>query len=184
MPSSRRWLAGVGQAPSADVGMAAAAGAAAAPSSERLRIAILDLDRGAASATTTADSEPARHAAWARRIQQQSGTPSITLVNASSTLLELRQIKTPYEQTVLRRSVDISAEAHLEGMKVARPGRWEYEIEAAIEHGFLKSGRSPGDIRPSWAAVRTPPRCTTCVRRVRCSPVTLSWSTRLGTFKG
>ena len=36
--------------------------------------------------------------------------------------------------------MEISAEAHLEGMKAARPGRWEYEVEAAIEHWYLKNG--------------------------------------------
>ena len=51
-----------------------------------------------------------------------------------------RQVKTPYEQKVLRRSVEISAEAHIEGMKAARPGRWEYEVEAAIEYWYMKNG--------------------------------------------
>ena len=49
-------------------------------------------------------------------------------------------MKTPYEQKVLTRSVEISAEAHLEGMKAARPGRWEYEVEAAIEYWYMKNG--------------------------------------------
>ena len=51
-----------------------------------------------------------------------------------------RQIKTPYEQSVLRRSVEISAEAHIEGMRAARPGRWEYEVESAIEATFMRNG--------------------------------------------
>jgi len=37
---------------------------------------------------------------------------------------DLRAIKTPYEQKVLTRSVEISAEAHIEGMKATRPGIW------------------------------------------------------------
>jgi Xaa-Pro aminopeptidase len=52
----------------------------------------------------------------------------------------LRAFKTPYEQTVLRHSAEISAEAHIEGMKAARPGRWEYEVQAAIEYWYLKNG--------------------------------------------
>jgi Xaa-Pro aminopeptidase len=66
--------------------------------------------------------------------------PAVKPFNASDILSTLRQIKTDYEQTVLRRSVEISAEAHIEGMRAARPGRWEYEVEAAIEGTFLRSG--------------------------------------------
>jgi len=60
--------------------------------------------------------------------------------NATTMLNTLRQVKTAYEQKVLRRSVEISAEAHVEGMKAARPGRWEYEVEAAIEYWYMKNG--------------------------------------------
>jgi Xaa-Pro aminopeptidase len=66
--------------------------------------------------------------------------PGITPTNATPVLNALRQVKTPYEQKVLRRSVEISAEAHVEGMKAARPGRWEYEVEAAIEYWYMKNG--------------------------------------------
>ena len=66
--------------------------------------------------------------------------PGITPFDAARIVTTLRQVKTPYEQKVLTRSVEISAEAHLEGMKAARPGRWEYEVEAAIEYWYLKNG--------------------------------------------
>jgi Xaa-Pro aminopeptidase len=69
----------------------------------------------------------------------------VAFVNVSPALAALRQIKTPYEQTVLTRSVEISSEAHLAGMKAARPGRFEYEVEAAIEQVYLANGAmSPG----------------------------------------
>jgi Xaa-Pro aminopeptidase len=55
-------------------------------------------------------------------------------------LSELRQIKTPYEQNVLRRSVEISSEAHRAGMRAARAGKYEYEVEAAIEDVYLRNG--------------------------------------------
>jgi Xaa-Pro aminopeptidase len=70
---------------------------------------------------------------------------NVAFVNVSPALAALRQIKTPYEQTVLTRSVEISSEAHLAGMKAARPGRFEYEVEAAIEQVYLANGAmSPG----------------------------------------
>ena len=60
--------------------------------------------------------------------------------DATAILAELRQIKTAYEQDVLRRSVEISSEAHRAGMRAARPGKYEYEVEAAIEEVYLRKG--------------------------------------------
>ena len=58
--------------------------------------------------------------------QARDRLSNIAFINVSPALAALRQIKTPYEQTVLTRSVEISSEAHLAGMKAARPGRFEY----------------------------------------------------------
>jgi Xaa-Pro aminopeptidase len=52
----------------------------------------------------------------------------------------LRQIKTTYERTLLERSGVISSDAHIAGMRAARPGRYEYQVEAAIEHVYLENG--------------------------------------------
>jgi Xaa-Pro aminopeptidase len=60
--------------------------------------------------------------------------------DATPVLAELRQIKTAYEQAILRRSVEISSEAHRAGMRAASPGRFEYEVEAAIEEVYLRNG--------------------------------------------
>lgn len=60
--------------------------------------------------------------------------------DAAPILAELRQIKTAYEQTVLRKSVEISNEAHRAGMRAAAPGKFEYEVEAAIEEVYLRHG--------------------------------------------
>jgi Xaa-Pro aminopeptidase len=57
----------------------------------------------------------------------------------------LRQVKTGYEQRVLIESVDISSEAHVAGMRAARPDRFEREVESAIESVYLARGAmSPG----------------------------------------
>jgi Xaa-Pro aminopeptidase len=55
-------------------------------------------------------------------------------------LWELRQIKTPYEQAVMRKSLAISNEAHKAGMREVGPNKFEYEVEAAIEYVYLKNG--------------------------------------------
>lgn len=63
-----------------------------------------------------------------------------TVQDVSPILAELRQIKTTYEQDVLRRSVEISSDAHRAGMRAARAGKYEYEVEAAIEEVYLRNG--------------------------------------------
>jgi Xaa-Pro aminopeptidase len=60
--------------------------------------------------------------------------------DATTVLWDLRQTKTPYEQAVMRKSVAISSEAHKAGMREAAPGKFEYEVEAAIEHVYLRRG--------------------------------------------
>jgi Xaa-Pro aminopeptidase len=60
--------------------------------------------------------------------------------DATPVLAELRQIKTPYEEAVLRQSVLISSEAHKAGMRAVAPGKWEYQVEAAIEAVYLQNG--------------------------------------------
>ena len=49
-------------------------------------------------------------------------------------------MKTPYELGVMEQSAAISSDAHMAGMRTARPGRFEYEVEAAIEHTYLSRG--------------------------------------------
>jgi Xaa-Pro aminopeptidase len=60
--------------------------------------------------------------------------------DATPILNELRQIKTAYEQDVMRKSALISSEAHKAGMRAAAPGKFEYEVEAAIEEVYLRNG--------------------------------------------
>jgi Xaa-Pro aminopeptidase len=68
-----------------------------------------------------------------------------SIMNLAPAVHALRQVKTPYEQKVLIESVDISSEAHLAGMRAARPERFEHEVESAIEGVYLARGAmSPG----------------------------------------
>jgi Xaa-Pro aminopeptidase len=60
--------------------------------------------------------------------------------DAAPIVYKLRQIKTSYEQDVLRKSVAISSAAHRAGMKAAAPGKYEYEVEAAIEEVYMRNG--------------------------------------------
>jgi Xaa-Pro aminopeptidase len=52
----------------------------------------------------------------------------------------LRLVKDTDELARLRRAVDISALGHVAAMEAARPGMWEYEIEAIVEATFRRNG--------------------------------------------
>src|SRR5262249_31110017 len=60
--------------------------------------------------------------------------------DATPVLNELRQIKTAYEQQILRRSGVISSDAHKAGMHAAAADKFEYEVEAEIEAVYLRNG--------------------------------------------
>lgn len=86
---------------------------------------------------------PSEEQAFAARLRER--LLQVTYVNIAPAIHALRQVKTPYEQAVLRRSLEISSEAHVAGMRAAAPGRYEYEVEAAIEGTYLRHGAmSPG----------------------------------------
>ena len=70
------------------------------------------------------------------------------LVEPAAILDELRIRKTAEEVSSLRRAADITAAAHREAMRAARPGLWEYQIQALIElvfrgHGSPRHGYAP-----------------------------------------
>jgi Xaa-Pro aminopeptidase len=84
-------------------------------------------------------SEPlAANNEFARKIQERY--PGVTVQDASDIFRDLRQIKTPYERKVLERSVEISNQAHLAGMRAALPEAFEYQVKAAIEQVYQASG--------------------------------------------
>jgi Xaa-Pro aminopeptidase len=65
---------------------------------------------------------------------------NVTFVDSFPLISELRQIKTPYEQTLMEKSGLISSQAHMAGMSAAAPGRFEYQVEAAIEQVYRANG--------------------------------------------
>jgi Xaa-Pro aminopeptidase len=65
-----------------------------------------------------------------------------TALDATPILDGLRQVKTAYELKVMEESARISSDAHMAGMRAAKPGAWEYEVEAAIEFTYKRNGAS------------------------------------------
>jgi len=68
-----------------------------------------------------------------------------TIVDAGSLVHEQRLVKSPEELALLRRAVEITAEAHLAAMRDGLPGRREYQVQAEIEYAFRRrGGEGPG----------------------------------------
>jgi len=65
--------------------------------------------------------------------QLRSRYAGFQTLDAAPLFTDLRLVKTPYEQKVLTRATEISAEAQMAGMRAAHPGAYEYEVKASIE---------------------------------------------------
>jgi len=53
---------------------------------------------------------------------------------------EMRLVKDEHEIELLRRAATIAAGAHVRAMRIAAPGRYEYELEAELLHEFRRHG--------------------------------------------
>ncbi|MBI3140477.1 MAG: aminopeptidase P N-terminal domain-containing protein [Rhodocyclales bacterium] len=62
------------------------------------------------------------------------------IVDVRLELDEMRLIKDAHELACMRRAAAISTAAHRRAMRAARPGRFEYEIEAELMHEFRACG--------------------------------------------
>src|SRR5690606_25927877 len=62
------------------------------------------------------------------------------IVDPAVVLHEMRVLKAKEELDNMRRAADISREAHVEAMAAARPGMYEYEIEAVLRAAFRRHG--------------------------------------------
>ena len=67
------------------------------------------------------------------------------IVEPGRILHELRLVKTPDEVVKLRRAAEITAEAHMAGMRDGSAGRREHQVQAEIEYAFRRrGGMGPG----------------------------------------
>ena len=74
------------------------------------------------------------------------------LIDPETVLHELRVTKTPAELELVRRAVAITNEAVLLAMAEARPGRYEYEIEALVRGTFHRLGAERVAFAPTVAS--------------------------------
>ena len=74
------------------------------------------------------------------RTYPKRGTGPIALEDPAPKLHSLRQLKSEAELDLMRRAAAISAEAHNRAREFARPGCYEYQVQAEIEHVFRMRG--------------------------------------------
>jgi Xaa-Pro aminopeptidase len=71
------------------------------------------------------------------------------IVDPAVIVHELRLRKSPVERALMRRAAEITRDAHLAAMRIARPGRYEYEVEAEL----LRTFRAGGSERPAYGSI-------------------------------
>jgi Xaa-Pro aminopeptidase len=75
-----------------------------------------------------------------RRLVRTGAAPPADFTDLAFLLHEQRLIKSAAEIRVMRRAGEISAEAHTRAMRECQPGRFEYHLEASIQHTFAEYG--------------------------------------------
>jgi Xaa-Pro aminopeptidase len=71
------------------------------------------------------------HAAnWSKWVKDAA--PQASVKDVSSAVGTLRAIKTPGELALIQKAIDPSIDAHLEAMKMMRPGLYEYQVAARM----------------------------------------------------
>jgi Xaa-Pro aminopeptidase len=77
------------------------------------------------------------------RLRSRQGIdPADAIVDPRTLVHAMRLFKEPGELDILRRAAAISAEAHAAAARLAHPGAFEYELEAALLHAFRRRGAS------------------------------------------
>jgi Xaa-Pro aminopeptidase len=90
---------------------------------------------------------------WQRFVAQyqRTGSGPIALEDPAPLLHPLRLQKDESELAQIRQAIEIAVEAHQVAQEMATPGRYEYEIQAQIEHIFRRRG-AMGPAYPSIVA--------------------------------
>ncbi len=84
-----------------------------------------------------------------RKSEKRGKRPPRAVIDTRGTLHELRLHKSAEEVALLRRAAAISTDAHVAAMRLGRPGRHEYELEATINYAF----RSQGGMGPGYGTI-------------------------------
>lgn len=89
---------------------------------------------------------------WLNHIRskvRQGAVPPDDFSDIAHLLHDLRLFKSKQEIAIMAEAGAISAAAHTRAMKACKPGMWEYQLQAEIEHECMMAG-SP---RPAYTAI-------------------------------
>jgi Xaa-Pro aminopeptidase len=93
-------------------------------------------------------------AGWLGRFRREARSPKrgpVEVKDPTEILHEMRLVKEPGEIEAMERAAAIAVRAHRDAMALAAPGRWEYELAAALERRFVREGAT-GAAYPSIVA--------------------------------
>jgi Xaa-Pro aminopeptidase len=86
----------------------------------------------------------------ATRMRARRGVTCPTqMIDPAALLHEMRLFKSKEEIAAMQRAAAITRDAHLGAMRLAKPGRYEYEVEALLREVFRKNGSE----RPAYAPI-------------------------------
>jgi Xaa-Pro aminopeptidase len=72
--------------------------------------------------------------------RQRNGVGPYGIIDSGEIVHEMRLHKSSAEMTIMNYAANIAAQAHEAAMRAARPGMFEFEIEALIEQRFRRAG--------------------------------------------
>jgi Xaa-Pro aminopeptidase len=101
--------------------------------------------------TSQFDGRIIRLVEYARSVRTRIRPAPVRIEDPGPLLHELRLRRSSAELARHRRACEISRDAHIEAMRYARPGLYEYEVQAALEFVFRTNG-SPRNGYPSIVA--------------------------------
>ncbi|HUF46545.1 MAG TPA: aminopeptidase P N-terminal domain-containing protein, partial [Vicinamibacterales bacterium] len=82
------------------------------------------------------DGRPSKEAVFREKVQ--AAAPGSEVADLDPILDDLRLVKSPAEIALVREATRIASLALREGMQAARPGMYEYEIEAVADYVFKR----------------------------------------------
>ena len=79
---------------------------------------------------------------WQRAMRgyQKTGKAPLAIEDTRPLTFPMRLVKSPGEIAMMRRATEISVMAHNRAREFTRPGMYEYQVQAEIEHIFRKEG--------------------------------------------
>jgi Xaa-Pro aminopeptidase len=80
---------------------------------------------------------------------RRGGEYPTEIVDPGALVHEMRLFKSADEVATMKRAAAITRDAHLAAMRIARPGRYEYEVEAEL----LRSFRAQGSERQAYGSI-------------------------------